>query len=908
MTTQVQITTTITTPVILTTAIQDPAAYAIVTSYGAALGGISGAATNPWKIKNQGSIAAPGYGIALADGGLLLNGNPTYTGATVSGPGGGAQFGGGAGGNIVNFGTIKGKAANGLAIANGGTVRNLGTYAVVAGGHDGILATNTADVFILNQGSIGGATYRGIDIPGSAGATVTNIGSISGPANGVFIGGSGTLGNSGRISASTGHAVSLASGAVHNTGTIIGGADGVILGGAAVLTNFGTTALITGHTDGVRADSSTSFTLSNQGNILGNTLAGIDLRQGNLANIANAGTIHGAHDGIYSQAEAKLVITNRGAVSGTYRAVEVQAGGDSTVTNIGTIAGGSNGVFIGAHGTVTNQGFIAATSGAGGAGVSIGGGAINNRGTIKGGTAGANLGSGATRLTNATPGALIEGHTDGVHVTNAIGFTLSNSAAITGDGAAGVNLQGGSLSSIFNAGTISGHTAGIVLQASDMAGNYGVVLSAGTAILAAGNALINNGIGNTTARITGGTTGIQDTAGILVVNNTGSIDAPSTAIAAAGLMLDNAASGLIGGLAINAIIAGATQISNSGTILGAVQVSGGGTISNLPGATILAAAVGTRMPNGIIDSGTAGLTIDNYGSIGNTGTAATVVFNSTGANTLIAHAGSHLAGGGALNLVGNGPNDALRLANDSTPGTLDPLTARGIETIAVDPGATWSGGTENFTNTNSVLIGAAGRLTATGNWSFSRSLAIGGTFAIAATGRVAIGGTVTSAPLGGLLIAAGQQLAASGTLAAVAGIDTEGTLAITAGATLAIPGAVSGAGLVRLESGALFAITGALTAAKLQFNGANATADLHAPAATSSLISGLAAGDSIDLEGLPYASTTITTTIDSTILEHVTLKFGATTASLAFDHTGLASLPLAFATDGHGGTLITWGP
>ena len=403
------------------------------------------------------------------------------SGSSISGASGGVYVKYRAAGTVTNAGSItaSGTGSAGVDLADGGSVTNNST-GVISGGSFGVFVTGAGGT-IANSGSIGSTKYGAIELVKGGSVTNSAGASINGGSVGVYVGtgGTGTITNSGRITAASasGAGVDLAGGGTvtnNSGGSISGAAFGVFTSGvAATLSNSGSisgshgvgleaggsvtntaSASITGQVDGVFAQGGAA-TLSNAGSIGATAGAGVDFEGGgNVTNLAG-GTISGSSFGVFLTGGSGTV-TNAGTISGGTYAIDLAAGGSITNSLGGSVAGTAFGVFSsGVAATLNNSGSI---SGAHGVGLDAGGSVTNAAsGSITGQLAGVFAQVSAATLSNAgiinaTAGAGADFESGG-SVTNLAGGTISGSSF-------GVFLTGGS-GTVTNAGTISGGTYAI---------------------------------------------------------------------------------------------------------------------------------------------------------------------------------------------------------------------------------------------------------------------------------------------------------------------------------------------------------------------------------------------------------------------------------------------------------------
>lgn len=507
---------------------------------------------------NLGFDAPPDAGVTISGAGGSIVNSGTISGnrlgittASYFNPATGQLEGRATGTSVVNSGTITGDNDDGVRLIGGGSVTNSGTISgnveAFADGVSMFAHTDQANedysALVTNQagGSITGQRF-GVILSG--GGDVVNDGAIAGVAGGIFVQGTA-------LNTDPGEDRSGLTASVVNTGTITGTGD---LGGSGG----------DGYGVGFGSDMSTA-TLDNSGTIASEF--GVGVSHGSLADLtinnAEGGVITGATSGIYGAAGGTLALNNAGTIrgEGTYDGFDAvpDAGvtigtADSSVVNSGTISGAGGGittvylfdetlgelVFLAAGTTVENSGTIAGESNDGVR--LIGGGSVVNSGTISG---------------SGSPGA------DGVSMFRFEGqaaadysasVTNASEGSITGD-RLGIILSGGG--SIANAGTIEGTLGGVIIQSQfdgEDAGLTGTLTNSGTIASESGagaqfNAGLASVVVDNSGTITGATLGLgHGTAGTLTLTNSGTI-----------------AGGTIG---VESNADGAVTLVNTGTISG----------------------------------------------------------------------------------------------------------------------------------------------------------------------------------------------------------------------------------------------------------------------------------------------------------------------------------------------------
>ncbi|HLZ65056.1 MAG TPA: hypothetical protein VKQ29_02440, partial [Aliidongia sp.] len=798
------------------------------------LAGVTGTgAITSYAVTNYGTIIATdtsGIGIALSSGSSVANAGAT---ATIQGGGTGVSIGG-AGAVVTNTGTIRGIAGYGVTLAQGGIVTNGGTGspgALISGGIAGVAlggglstltnfgtirATGTAGIGVLftgsghgtvdNYGTISGAGGTAVKFAGGTNTLIIESGGVlSGLADGSL--GVNTLAVRGNALLTDVQAIgfqyvgfldatnaidanstitnpSVLAGTLTNHGTLDGSV--LVAGGAALITD-GIVSVTTSSTNngtitnsGLFADSSTFVNAGSFANSGTLTIgSGTLLDSGTLT---NSGSITGT---VTLTGSGLLANQLGGMIAGTSAGAEL-AGGAATITNQGTImATGTAGVVAGVQVTagsamITNHGLITAT-GTTGVGVLFtggGSGTIDNFGTIIGNSGTAVRFAGGTNELIIESGGVLSGLADGRAGNNTLLFegtgTLVNaqilgfqSTQFTGTSTTidanstvtNAAIVGGS--TLTNDGTIDGSltvagggsvaNAGMV-NITAPSTNSGSVSNSGTITTTGAGTFTNSGSFTNSGFVLGDTTGV--TGGGTIINSGTIIGTSGTGVElTSGGLLTNQTGGLIQGGQYGVQVTGGT-VSNAGTILD--DLTAGASLGS--GATLSNAASGTiGGVTGVLFTGT-GASLTNSGTI--TGTGGVAVQFDAGANSLTLDTGSvlngridggtgagqiQLAGTGTLaNTIANfGAGSALRIANGAD------WTATGNWTIA------------NVTNAGTFQAGSlASALNLTGNFSQAST----GTLRVALdangsgskfniTGTAALDGAVAVVPSGTFLAA-----------------------------------------------------------------------------------------------------------------------------------------------------------
>jgi len=620
---------------------------------------------------------------AVTDNPLTLTstGTVTSTGSGADGIDGGS----GTTWTISNAGKVSSASKTGISLGGSGVVTNSGSIS----GSDALDLSAGGSVTNLSGGSISstGSSGAGVFFTGGTG-TLTNSGGISAVKFAVLVSAGGNVSNtqSGSISAGDiGVFLQNQAGTVTNAGFISGTGTqgtGVYLENNGNVTNT-STGTITGQKFGAFIEGGFG-TLANYGSISGATYDGVILGLGGIITNAAGASISSVNNGIYVKYRASGTVTNSGTVSasGTSGAgIDLGDGGVVTNTSTGRISGGAFGVFITkALGSVSNTGSI---SGAKYDGVVL----------TKGGSV-TNLG-----------GASITGGSNGVYVESGSSGTVTNSGNITGTGSSSAGLDLGSGGSVTNnsGGTISGASFGVfstgalgtVTNSGNISGTHGVGLEAG-------GSLMNNASGS----ISGQSVGVFAQGAAATVVNAGLLTATSGTGAdiEGGGSITNQAGGTLSGSSFGIFITGgASTVTNAGTISGgsyAIDFSGSGTNRLVvdPGAVftgrVLANSSGTNTLE--LAGGTGTLSGIGSGSFSN---FQTLVADAGGAWTLSgSNTASTIVDNGTLSLTGS---LAATTALDPSSSGLFQLQAGAILEVAA---ATGTQSHVNFVGNSELVV------------------------------------------------------------------------------------------------------------------------------------------------------------------------------------------------------------
>jgi hypothetical protein len=640
-------------------------------------------------VVNQGTISAFKQGVVmLADGGFVLNGGDTNTGALIAGV---AGVDVGQGGTLDNFGTIKG-LGNAVYFTGGGIVVNgssSDSRAFIQGGEGVFLNLGLGTV--TNFGVIDGQVYDGVDLGGGGavtnGSVIDTDASIIGYAVGVKAAGAATVRNFASITET--------SAAIGDYGVLLE-AGGTVVNGS----RSDASAMISGYT-GVKL--AAGGTVNNCGSIVG--LGGAS---GFGVTLAAGGLVTNGSDG-----DTKALISG-------YQGVDIAGTAAGTVNSYGTVIGLGGaydaGVTIAGAARVFNgvAGLIE-----GGEGVSLaGGGGVHNDGTIRGvanyglGGAGVFLTKGGTVYngTASDRSALIVGD---YGVFSQASGTVDNLGTIAGDyRSAGVELESGGAvtngSTRNAAATITGYDGVKLVGAASLA-NFGTVTGVGgygVWLDGAGESVTNGSEGHARASI-GGYVGVEVNSGAVTINNFGTIGGyGGTALAVysgasvflevesggafQGAVLGNRAStldlasgtGTLSGLSGAAVTVSGSMATTTFSAFGRVEVGGGAVFALAGNATVLAGQ--TLVSAGMLTAS---------GSVANAG-----VLETLGGTLIVSGA---VTGAGKVTIANGVADFTSTLANAVT------FTASSTGTLELGKSQSYTGAISGFSKTGANFLDLA---------------------------------------------------------------------------------------------------------------------------------------------------------------------------------------------------------
>lgn len=873
-------------------------------------------------VTNTGLIEATGTG-----GLQIQNSNIVNAGGTVSATGAGAHV-------DLNGGTIEGGT---VAASKGGVVDVVSTGGLDGASHGALTLSGSFVVENNTTLSLAGVISNGGTIAEDAGVNTTRIALASA---GVTLTGGGalTLSNSDANYVYGNSALDV----LVNVNNVISGTGNLGDGQMTLINESGGT--IDATNAAIQNVSSGVLTLDCNGGI---TNAGLIEDTGTAGLVVLNSLVNNAGGTIRASGTGALVTINGSTIEGG--TLSGTGGGIAYLVNSATLDGGEAGI-----GAVTLAGNVQLSNGQ----VAYLAGTIDNTGTLTLNSAGntTELRLASSSVTLAGGGALVFSANANNYIFGNAGIdqlvNLNNTISGAGD------LGDGQMVLVnAAAGVIDGNsTVGLTLNCNFGATNLGLIEATAGGVLTVSNTLLNNAGGTLLASgansglylaastIEGGTLATA-AGGVIYAENNTSLDGSEAGIGA----LTNTGSVQV----VNGNVAYLDgTIANSGTInidsIGSTTELrlGTETVTLTGGGSILLSDNANNYifgNSGYFTLNNAGNTIAGAGQLGdgqmqlvNTGTV-----DATGSNALVLNAGSYDVSNGAGGLIEATATGGLSFTTGifSNAGTVAALGGNvtfgtGVANLnalaGTLTGGAWSaasGGTLAITGGPIVVDAAAlslqgaNSLIEAGNGStFTAlgasltSIAAGGSLFLGPQGALAVAaanltdaGGITLA--GGTLTAKTITLTAGATLAGLGSVKgavaDAGTVNATGSGTLAISGALSGKGSLQIGNNATTSVGGKLTVAAVNFAaGGTETLALASPAGATSVISGFAHGDVIDLTKTAATALSYSGNTSSGVL---TVKNG-TTVVATFNFSGnYTTASFALAPLGSGVTITETG-
>ncbi|WP_186291825.1 autotransporter domain-containing protein [Ancylobacter moscoviensis] len=768
-----------------------------------------------------GGGGAGGFGAVVTGSGYLgqIGGDITGGNGGTGGYGAGVTSGYGGGGGTGGIGLV----------LTGASQVGIGASSTITGGTGGSGG-------MANTGTSAGSGSGGAGVYSSAGATLTNGGSISGGTGGAGTyggnggnGGSGGGGGAGVWLSSTGAALTnnlAITGGAGGTGGNAGGGGigrqgligtpggaggsgggGVLLSGTGItLTNSGT---ITGGGGGTGGTGGSDANDGGSGGSGGAGGIGVSL-SGTGASLGNSGSINGGAGAGGGSGGYGVHDGGTGGSGGGGGIGVVLSGTGATLTNSGSITGGAG--ALGGGGGQGAYGYAGSGGpGSGGAGVSLANGAtLTNYGTINGGGGDVVGGTGVSVNSGIViNGGTISGGTSAVlpgYHADAITFTGANNrlelragSDIQGD----VNANGGTDDTLALGGTANGTFAVGLIGATQQYQGFENFEKTGTSTWT---------LTGTTASVTSWTI----SQGTLSISSDANLGAASGGLSFSGGVLENS-SDFATARAITLQAGGGTLQTDADLTVSGV-ISGAGALTKAGSGTLTLTGTnsytgGTTIGAGTLQIGDGGTSGWILGDVVNNGVLAFDL-----SNTLTF--ASVVSGSGSLQQNGTGTT-ILTGANSYTGGT-----TIGAGTLQIGDGGTSGSIVGDVVNNGVLAIDLSDTLTLAGAISGSGSLQQNGTGTTVLTGAsiytgatsVNAGALVVNGSLGAgaVSVASGATLTGAGSIGGTVTVQNGGTLAGASGSTLGMGAlalnATSNVDVVLgAPSGTLFDVAGNVT-------------------------------------------------------------------------------------------------
>ncbi len=566
-------------------------------------GAIAGVGTSGTAVlvSNIGTVrGVTGDAIAVASTGMMSSLWNYPSGTLVGGHRGVSNHGTLDG--FINDGVVTSPAESGLFSAPGSTLGIVTTSGTIQADFYGILASGISGT-ITNSGIVSATTYHGFVMNGSGAKLdlLANSGTISGGQRGVLVDVDATLStfdNSGLVTGGD-WGVFVADGArlftLTNSGRIASATEGIgIVGTSGTITNSGKITAAAGR--GILVDGGRVAEILSTGTISGNSAigAGVEITAtGSVASFINRGMVGGDRAVVVTGSATVALLSNSGTLAGATVGLAgtggrvtalvndqmgriagdtvagIEGGDYDTIDNFGSITGPNGVLSTGSVGTFTNRstGDIVAT----GTNFFLGTGdaAFKTTGVL---TAFVNEAGG--RIESSGYGVWFEGPVTSATNAGQIVSTASNVAAIA------ITAPVGALA---NSGTVAG-AYGINL---DNSGFIGVLDNTATGAIDAtitGIAIGGHGFGAAVnaGRIAGGQHGVVDTIGGVALTNLSGGTITGTAFGAvvlpygAGLLVNEAGAVIesLGGSAVEVGYGFTNPSYVSGTLANAGVIRG----------------------------------------------------------------------------------------------------------------------------------------------------------------------------------------------------------------------------------------------------------------------------------------------------------------------------------------------